>query len=89
MKSGKTNGVRVRGRVVKLDDGLAVCVPRAVIVALRLKEGDAIEVFVLRERPLEVSTRVAPKELLKRLRRLRGRLPAGFKFDRLAANARG
>ncbi|NOT41579.1 MAG: hypothetical protein HOP13_13900 [Alphaproteobacteria bacterium] len=32
--------------------------------------------------------RVKAKELLKRLGRLRGRLPAGFKFDRLDANKR-
>jgi len=29
------------------------------------------------------------KQLLERLRKYRGRLPAGFKFDRLEANARG
>ena len=32
---------------------------------------------------------VAPRDLLARLRKYRGRLPAGFKFDRLGANERG
>ncbi len=38
------------------------------------------------ERTLEVARKAQPVELLARLRRLRGRLPADFRFDRLDAN---
>lgn len=38
------------------------------------------------ERTLEVARKAQPLELLARLRRLRGRLPADFRFDRLEAN---
>ena len=31
----------------------------------------------------------APRELLARLKKYRGRLPAGFRFDRLEAHGRG
>jgi len=75
--------------VSKWGNSLAVRLPQAVVEALGLKEGDEIEIQVLGARTLEVAKRPAPKELLKRLHRLRGRLPAGFKFDRLAANERG
>jgi antitoxin MazE len=75
--------------VAKWGNSLAVRLPQAVVEALGLKEGDEIEIEVLGARTLEVAKRPAPKTLLTRLRRLRGRLPAGFKFDRLEANERG
>jgi len=75
--------------VARWGNSLAVRLPRAVVEALGLKEGDKIEIQVLGPHTLEVAKCPAPKELLKRLRRLRGRLPAGFKFDRLTANERG
>jgi antitoxin MazE len=37
---------------------------------------------------LEVEKKPAPIDLLTRLRKLRGRLPVDFKFDRLEANER-
>jgi antitoxin MazE len=37
---------------------------------------------------LEVSRKPAPRDLLARLRKFRGRLPADFKFDRLEGNER-
>jgi antitoxin MazE len=75
--------------VSKWGNSLAVRLPQAVVEALGLKDGDEIEIQVLGARTLEVAKRPAPKDLLKRLQRLRGRLPAGFKFDRLAAHERG
>ena len=75
--------------VAKWGNSMAVRLPKAVVEALGLKAGDEIEVQVLGARTLEVAKRPGQKELLKRLHRLRGRLPAGFKFDRLAANERG
>ena len=39
-----------------------------------------------RKREFEVTKKPAARELLARLRKFRGRLPADFKFDRLEAN---
>jgi len=75
-------------QVAKWGNSLAVRLPQAVVDALKLKEGDQIEIQIMGTRALEVEKKPAPRELLTRLRKLRGRLPAGFKFDRLEANER-
>ena len=59
-----------------------------VVEALELKEGDDIEIHVVDARDFAVARKPDRKELLKRLRAFRGRLPADFKFDRDEANAR-
>jgi len=76
-------------RVAKWGNSLAVRLPQSVVEALRLKEGDSVEVHVLGSRSLEVGKAASAKELLARLRKYRGRLPAGFRFDRLEAYERG
>lgn len=73
-------------QVAKWGNSLAVRLPAAVVQALELKEGEEIELHVVGERTLEVARKAQPVELLSRLRRLRGRLPADFRFDRLEAN---
>jgi len=60
-----------------------------VVDALNLKEGDDIEIQVAQARTFEIAKKPSPRELLKRLRKFRGRLPADFRFDRLEANERG
>jgi antitoxin MazE len=75
-------------QVSKWGNSLAVRIPAAVVEALGLKEGDQIEIQVAGSRAFEVSRAPGPRELLARLRKFRGRLPASFKFDRLEANAR-
>ena len=75
-------------QVAKWGNSLAVRLPQSVVDALKLKDGDQIEIQVMGARALEVDKKPAPSELLTRLRRLRGRLPADFKFDRLEANER-
>ena len=75
-------------KVAKWGNSLAVRLPQEVVTALGLKEGDAIEVHVAGRRSLEIERAPAPRELLARLRKYRGRLPVGFRFDRLEANAR-
>jgi len=75
-------------QVAKWGNSLAVRLPVAVVEALQLKEGDEIDVQVAGARLFEVSKRPASGELLARLRKFRGRLPAGFRFDRLEANER-
>lgn len=73
-------------QVAKWGNSLAVRLPAAVVQALDLRDGDEIELHVVGERALEVERKAKPEELLARLRRLRGRLPSDFHFDRLEAN---
>jgi antitoxin MazE len=75
-------------QVSKWGNSLAVRLPAAVVEALDLKEGDAIDVHVEGARSFGVEKSPDSRELLARLRRLRGRLPADFKFDRLQAHER-
>ncbi|MGE0665377.1 MAG: AbrB/MazE/SpoVT family DNA-binding domain-containing protein [Sphingomonadales bacterium] len=74
--------------VSKWGNSLAVRLPAAVVEALRLREGDEIEIHVADERQLGIALKPGRDELLKRLRMFRGRLPADFKFERDEANAR-
>jgi antitoxin MazE len=75
-------------QVGKWGNSLAVRLPRAVVEALRLKEGDEIEITVAGTRRFEVARDRSREQMLARLRKYRRRLPAGFKFDREEANAR-
>ena len=47
-----------------------------------------MKIRVSNRRPLVVSKVPSTRELLARLRKFRGRLPAGFKFDCIEANQR-
>ena len=74
--------------VAKWGNSLAVRLPRSVVEALGLKEGDSIEIHVAAERTFEIAKAPGAREILARLRKYRGRLPAGFRFDRLDAHER-
>ncbi|PYX80394.1 MAG: AbrB family transcriptional regulator [Acidobacteria bacterium] len=75
-------------QVSKWGNSLAVRLPAAVVEALDLKEGDAIEIRIARRRVFEVSRDQSKHQALSRLRKLRRPLPPGFVFDRVEANAR-
>jgi len=75
-------------QVSKWGNSLAVRLPRAVVEALKLKEGDEIEITVAGARRFELARDRRREEALAQLRKYRGRLPVGFKFDRDAANER-
>ena len=75
-------------QVVKWGNSLAVRLPAVVVEALQLKEGDSIEIEVTGARRFEIKKSPGARELLARLRKYRGRLPAYFRFDRIEANAR-
>ncbi len=75
-------------RVAKWGNSLVVRLPAVVVEALELKEGDDIEIALASARRFEVKKAPGARELLMRLRKYRGRLPADFKFDRLEANGR-
>jgi antitoxin MazE len=76
-------------RVAKWGNSLAVRLPQSVVEVLRLKEGDSIEIEVTETRAFRIVRTPARKDLLARLRKYRGRLPADFNFDRFEANQRG
>ncbi len=77
-------------QVSKWGNSLAIRLPAAVVEVLDLKEGDQVEIEVASTRTLRVErTDAGNRAALARLRKLRGTLPADFKFDRLEANARG
>ena len=75
-------------QVAKWGNSLAVRLPAAVVEALALKEGDRIEIRVADSRRFEIARDRSVEKALERIRKLRRRLPAGFQFDRLDANAR-
>lgn len=76
-------------RVAKWGNSLAVRLPATVVEALALCEGDEIEIHALDKGRIAVARRPDPKEMLLRIRKYRGRMPADFKFDREEANERG
>ncbi|HEY5140423.1 MAG TPA: AbrB/MazE/SpoVT family DNA-binding domain-containing protein [Methylococcales bacterium] len=73
-------------QVAKWGNSLAVRLPATVVEALQLREGDDIEIHIAGERVFELEKKASSQELLARLRKYRGRLPADFKFDRLEAH---
>lgn len=75
-------------QVSRWGNSLAIRIPAGVAEALQLKEGDEVEIYVEGTRSFAISRARGSKALLERVRRLRGRLPEGFKFDRLKANER-
>jgi antitoxin MazE len=75
-------------QVAKWGNSLAVRLPAVVVEALRLKEGDEIEIHIAGAREFGVGRRPAREDFLNKLRAYRGRLPPDFKFDREKANAR-
>ena len=75
-------------QVAKWGNSLAVRLPRAVVEALKLKAGDEIEITVSGKRRFDVARDRTRERALASLRKFRGLLPAGFKFDRDEANER-
>ena len=75
-------------QVARWGNSLAVRLPAAVVEALKLREGDEIEIHVAGTRRFGIARKPGRVELAKRLRAFRGRLPADFRFDRGEANAR-
>jgi antitoxin MazE len=75
-------------QVSKWGNSLAVRLPQAVVEALKLKEGDEIEITIAGARRFEIARDRRREKALVHLRKYRNRLPADFKFDRDEANAR-
>ena len=75
-------------QVSRWGNSLAVRLPAVVVEALDLKEGDDIEIHVVGSREFAIGRKPTIRDRLKKLRKLHGRLPADFRFDRDEANDR-
>lgn len=67
---------------------MAIRIPKNVADELGLSVGDEVELEAGRVGVLRVNRQMTREEALSNLRRLRGTMPADFKFDRDEANAR-
>ena len=75
-------------QVSKWGNSLAIRLPAVVVDALKLQEGDDIEVIIADARVLRIAKKPSRETLLARLRQFRGKLPTDFKFERDEANGR-
>jgi antitoxin MazE len=74
--------------VSKWGNSLAVRLPASVVDALKLKEGDEIEIGIAGTREFKVSRDNSRERAIETIRRLSRPLPPGFKFDREEINER-
>ena len=75
-------------QISKWGNSLAIRLPATVVEALKLKEGDEVEVHVAGERAFDIARDRSRERALKRIRALSKPLPPDWKFDRDDANAR-
>ena len=75
-------------QISKWGNSLAIRLPASVVEALKLKEGDEVEVHVVGERAFDIARDRSRERALKRIQALRKELPFDWKFDRDEANAR-
>jgi antitoxin MazE len=75
-------------QISKWGNSLAVRLPKAVVDELELKEGDEVDIVATEKRTLEIKRAKSRAEALANLRKLRGWMPAGFKFNRDEAHER-
>lgn len=74
-------------QISKWGNSLAVRLPMDLVRRLDLKEGDRIDI-VADDANLKVQRQPRAEEVLQRLRRLRGKLPAADRLSREAAHER-
>jgi antitoxin MazE len=75
-------------QISKWGNSLAIRLPASVVEALKLKEGDEVEVHVVGERAFDIARDRSRERALKRIQALGKELPPDWKFDRDEANAR-
>lgn len=75
-------------QVSKWGNSLAVRLPVALVDKLQLKEGDHVALEAIGGDRLGLSRQAGIDAAFEKLRKLRGRVPANFKFDREEANRR-
>ncbi len=76
-------------KVAKWGNSLAVRLSASLVDALKIEEGDEIELIPRGKGKFEVSPDERRRQALAEMRRLSVPLPPGYKFDREEANARG
>jgi antitoxin MazE len=69
-------------QVSKWGNSLAVRLPAAIVEALKLKEGDEVEITLAGSRAFQVDKDRRRERALERLKKSNWTLPPGFKFDR-------
>ncbi|MGJ5050036.1 AbrB/MazE/SpoVT family DNA-binding domain-containing protein [Bradyrhizobium oligotrophicum] len=75
-------------QVIKVDDSLAVLLPKALVDELGIKEGDDVSVLSIARDAIAVQKAATRAEFLKQIDQFRFPLPEGYKFDRDEANER-
>lgn len=75
-------------QVSKWGNSLAIRLPASVVEALKLKEGDEVDVQVAGERAFDIGRDRSRQRALARIRAFGKKLPPDWKFDREEANAR-
>lgn len=73
-------------QVAKWGNSLAVRLPKAVVDALGLRQGDEIELVVAGKRRFEVARDRSREVAFAKIKQLQRPLPRGFRFDRDEAN---
>jgi len=76
-------------QIARWGNSLAIRIPAQVARELGLQEGDDVDLVAVGEDRLAVISEAQRRDVaLNRIRRLRGAMPADFRFDRDEANAR-
>jgi antitoxin MazE len=75
-------------QVSKWGNSLAIRLPAVIVEALKLKEGDEVDVRVAGDRAFDLALDRSRERALKRIKELALDLPPDWKFDRDEANAR-
>lgn len=75
-------------QVSKWGNSLAIRLPAAVVEALKLKEGDEVDIRVAGRRAFDIELDRSRERALERIKALAVELPPGWRFDRDEANAR-
>ena len=75
-------------QVSRWGNSLAIRLPANVVDALKLKEGDEVDIRVAGERKFDVALDRSRERALKRIEELSLEIPPDWKFDRDEANAR-
>lgn len=75
-------------QIFKWGNSLAIRLPKSIVETLVLKEGDEVSLQIIGKKHLAIAKRTNAKELLEKVRSLRGRMPSNFVFERQKANSR-
>ena len=75
-------------KVAKWGNSLAIRLSKPMVEALGVSEGDDVKFVVDDAGVVTMKRELSRRELLDRLKKYRGLMPADFKFDRNEANTR-